>query len=305
MRRREVLDYLVYLVVRVLICIVQAMRIETGHWLAGRLAWVFSDVIRLRDEVVQDNLRQAFPRLSDRRRRQLARQMWEQLFLLVLEVAHATRKIHETNWRSFIRLKDVAGLVRLLLDDRPTVIVTAHFGNFELGGFMLGMLGFPTFTIARALDNLYLDRFLRSFRGRTGQYIIPKNGGYDQIARVMDRGGTMVLLGDQHAGPKGCWVDFFGRPASTHKALALLALGNNAPLTVCSTRRLEKPLRFEMCCLGIVDPLTAADRLGTVRGLTEWYTRSLERLIRAAPDQYWWLHRRWKPRPQRRKKKAA
>ncbi len=305
MRRRDVLDYSVYLVVRILICLVQALRIETGQWLAGGLAWVFCDVIRLREKVVLENLKQAFPQHSDRHRRRLARQMWEHLFLLVLEVAHAPRKIHETNWRNFVRLADEQELVRFLLEDRPVVIVAAHFGNFEIGGFMLGILGFPTYTVARTLDNPYLDRFLCSFRGQTGQYIIPKKGGYEQIARVMASGGTMTLLGDQHAGPKGCWVDFFGRPASTHKAIGLLALGNDAPLAVCSTRRLGRPLRFEVRCTDIVDPLTADDRLGTVRGLTEWYTACLERLIRKAPDQYWWLHRRWKPKPVRRKKKAA
>ncbi len=305
MRPRDVLDYSVYLVVRILICIVQAMRIETGHWLARRLAWLFSDVIRLREKVVLENIEQAFPKLSDSHRRRVARQMWEHLLLLVLEVAHAPRKIHETNWRKFAQLEGVDDLVGLLLEDRPVVIVTAHFGNFEIGGFILGIYGFPTYTVARTLDNPYLDRFLSSFRGQTGQYIIPKNGGYDQIARVMAAGGTMALLGDQHAGPKGCWVDFFGRPASTHKAIGLLSLGNDAPMAVCSTRRLDRPFRFEMRCTDIVDPLVADDGLGTVRGLTEWYTACLERLIRVAPDQYWWLHRRWKPKPVRRKKKAA
>lgn len=303
---RRVVDYLVYVVVRILICAVQAMRMETAERLARGLAWLFSDVVRIRRQVAEENLRHAFPEWSETQRLAIVRQMWEHLFLLVIEVAHAPRKIHETNWRRFVRLKDEDKLVRLLFDDRPTLIVTAHFGNFEVGGFVLGMLGFPTYTVARTLDNVYLDRFLNRFRGQTGQYIIPKNGGYDQIVDVLGRGDAMTLLADQYAGRKGCWVEFFGRPASAHKAIALLALENQAPIVVTSVRRLERPLRFEMAITAVVD-VQAVRQMGTIRDVTQWYTSRLEDIIRREPRQYWWIHRRWKDtrsRP-RSKKRAA
>ena len=179
-----------------------------------------------------------FPNSRPTERLELARRMWEHLFLLVLEVAHVPRKVHETNWRKYITLRGVAPLMRQLLSDRPVIVVTGHFGNFELGGYALGILGFPTFTVARNLDNAYLDRYLASFRAATGQHLIPKNGGYDQIEHVLDGGGTMAFLADQYAGEKGCWVDFFGRPASAHKAISLLALEHDAPVAVCYARRL-------------------------------------------------------------------
>ena len=154
--------------------------------------------------------------------------------------------------------------------------------------------------MARTLDNRYLDRFVNRFRGASGQYIIPKNGGYDQILRVLGAGGAMAFLADQYAGPKGCWVEFFGRPASAHKAIALLSLEHDAPIAVCWARRLGRPLQFEVRLSGVADPRLAGDDLGSVRQLTQWYTSRLEAMIREAPDQYWWLHRRWKdPRPQR------
>jgi len=304
--RKPLLDYLVCLVVRLLVCFAQAIRIETGHRLARGLAWLLGDVLRVRGDVVDENLRHAFPELSQDERRKLARRMWEHLLLLALEVAHAPRKIRETNWRRYVRLNGVDGVMRLLLSDRPTVIVTAHFGNFEIGGFLLGLLGFPTYTVARNLDNPYLDRYLTQFRGATGQHIIPKNGGYEDILRVLGSGGAMSFLGDQHAGPKGCWVEFFGRPASAHKAIALLSLEHDAPMAVCGARRVGRPLQFEMTCVGIADPRDAADEVAGIQQLTQWYSRRTEAMIRTAPDQYWWLHRRWKdPRPPRRKAKKA
>jgi KDO2-lipid IV(A) lauroyltransferase len=306
MWRQRIVDFLVYVVVRILICTVQAMRLETGQRLARTLAWLFCDVVKIRRQVVDDNLAHAFPGMSPAERLHLTRRMWEHLFLLVLEVAHTPRKIHETNWRDYVRLTNAPQLVRCLLDDRPTLVVAAHLGNFEVGGYVLGILGFPTSTVARTLDNPYLDRFVEQFRGGTGQRIIPKNGGYDQIVEVLARGGTMTFLADQYAGAKGCWVQFFGRPASAHKAIALLSLDNDARMAVAMSRRLDRPMQFELINFAMTDPHEVGSSVGTIRELTQWYTTRLEEMIRLEPHQYWWLHRRWKDtRPKRREQKAA
>jgi Kdo2-lipid IVA lauroyltransferase/acyltransferase len=306
MRRKQIVDFLVYFVVRILICIVQAVPMETGHRLARGLAWLFCDVLHIRSRVVDDNLAHAFPEMAPAERINLCRRMWEHLFLLVLEVAHAPRKIHETNWRDFVKLKNEAMLIRRLFDDRPLLIISSHHGNFEVGGYILGILGFPTYTVARTLDNPYLDRFVNQFRGGTGQRMIPKNGGLDQIVEVLSGGGTMTFLADQYAGPKGCWVEFFGRPASAHKAIALLALEHNARMSVSVSRRLDRPMQFELWNHAMIDPHEVGSSVAGVRELTQWYTSRLEDLIRETPDQYWWLHRRWKDtREKKPQKKAA
>jgi KDO2-lipid IV(A) lauroyltransferase len=218
-------------------------------------------------------------------------------------VAHAPRKIHETNWREFMQFSngDVYGSIALA--ERPSLVVSAHFGNFELGGFLLGVLGFPTHTVARTLDNPHLDAFLNRFRGRTGQRMVPKKGGYEQIVRVLAGGGVMTFLADQYAGSKGCWVDFFGRPASVHKAIALFSLDNQAHLMVGCTRRLERPMRFVLEVYAATDPATNPPEAASVKTLTQWYTSRLEEIIRRSPHQYWWLHRRWKDT--RRKRRAG
>jgi Kdo2-lipid IVA lauroyltransferase/acyltransferase len=306
MKWQRIVDFLVYAAVRTMICVVQAMRIETGQQLARAFAWLFCNVLHIRSGVVDDNLAHAFPELSPTERHKLIRKMWEHLFLLVLEVAHTPRKIHETNWRDYVQLVNVAELVRQLLDDRPVLVVTAHLGNFEVGGYVLGILGFPTYTVARTLDNPYLDQFVNSFRGRTGQHIIPKNGGYDKMLEVLAQGGTMTFLADQAAGDKGCWVEFFGRPASAHKAIALLALDNNAKMSVCVARRLDQPMHFEMIHHDTIDPNDVGNSTKSIFQLTQWYTTRLEELIQEKPGQYWWLHRRWKDtREKKRDRKQA
>jgi KDO2-lipid IV(A) lauroyltransferase len=305
---QNIAHFLTYLAVRLFVCLVQAVRMETCERLADLLATIATDIVPLRRQLIDENLRHAFPQLSGDRRRRIAKRMWKHLFLLVAEVAHAPRKIHETNWRDYARLKDADKLVRLLLDERPVLMVSGHFGNFELCGFILGILGFPTHTVARPLDNPYLHSFVNRFRGATGQHIIPTKGGYDRILAVLRGAGTMAFLADQYAGTKGCWVTFFGRPASAHKAIALLALDNDAPMVVGCAKRTGVPLHYELAITDVADPRNAADRSMTgVRPLTQWYTKAIEHFVRLSPEQYWWLHDRWKDRrsAKQRRRQAA
>ena len=301
---KRLTDWLVYLVVRLAICLVQALSLESCHAIARVLAWVACDLVRLRQRVVDDNLRHVFPDLADGQRRDLARRMWEHLLLMGCEIAHAPRKVHETNWRRYFRFNGKREMVEYLLDPRPTVFVSGHFGNFELSSYMMGLFGFPTYAIARPLDNPYLDRYVNQFRSTHGQFILPKEGSAAQVDAVLRSGGVIALLGDQHAGPKGCWVDFLGRPASCHKAVALFTLVSGAPLVVAYGRRIGGPLQFELGVAGIADPQIPSEDQSGVKPLTQWYNRVLEQIILASPEQYWWVHRRWKGAPAKKEKRT-
>src|SRR5208282_4553765 len=98
--------------------------------------------------------------------------------------------------------------------------------------YVLGLLGVKSYAVARPLDNPYLEDFLRRFRERTGQKLLAKRGDFEQMQTILGKGGIIATLGDQDAGQRGLFVDFFGRPASTHKAMAVLALEYNVPILV-------------------------------------------------------------------------
>jgi KDO2-lipid IV(A) lauroyltransferase len=288
------------LIIRTLIAVVQALPLEACAVGAEGLATIFNGVLGLRKGVIDENLRTAFPELDQRARRQVAWRMWRHLFLMVAEIAHTPRKIHRTNWKQHSQIMNVEKFVRTLTLGRPLVMISAHFGNFELGGYLMGLFGFPSYTVARPLDNKYLDQFVNKFRGRTGQFMLPKEGSGDQIAKLLKRGGILTLLGDQAAGDKACWVDFFGRPASTHKAVAVFSLGSEAPTMVGYARRIGPPLHYEVGMYAVVDPADPEFQLGSVPLLAQWYTDRLEEVVTRSPEQYWWLHRRWKGNPPRR-----
>ncbi len=297
-------QYLVYLAVRITICVVQALPLSACEHGARWLAWLFHDVLRIRRRVTDENLAHAFPQLDATQRGRLARRMWEHLFLFAAEVAHTRRKIHRTNWHQYIRLGGEAQFVRLQLGERPVLLVTAHFGNFELAGYFFALCGYPIHTVARPLDNPYLDRFVNRFRGSTGQIMLSKQGAYDHICSILAGGGTVSFVADQYAGNKGCWIEFFGRPASAHKAIALFALDNDAPMAVGRCQRQGRPLHSVLKLQGIADPRHPSGHTESIRALTAWYHRQFEAFIREAPEQYWWLHRRWKDH-RRRKPRAA
>jgi KDO2-lipid IV(A) lauroyltransferase len=297
---RKIGDYLVYLLVRILFCVVQSLSLEAGQSFAQGLAFLFSRILPIRRQLLHENLKLAFPQLNDTQRRTLIRAMWEHLLLMGIEVALARRKIRDFNWTDHIRLVNAEPLLCLLHQDRPVILVTGHFGNFEVGGFSLGVLTYPSHTVARTLDNPYLHRFVKEFRESTGQFLIAKTGGTPEIIHVLEHNGLMAFLVDQWAGRKGCMVNFFDKPASTFKAIAVLSLQFHAPIVVCHPLRQQNNtdqfqlLHFDMHIMEILDPLHLPPDIQNVKEITQWFTHVLESGIRQRPEQYWWLHRRWR-----------
>ena len=298
---RQICDYLVYLFVRVLFCVVQSLSLGANKAFVRGLAFFFSQIVPFRRQLLYENLLIAFPELNKKEHQAIIRAMWEHLLLMGVEVALARRQIRDFNWTDHIELVHAEPLLSLLHQDRPVILVTGHFGNFEIGGFSLGILSYPSHAVARTLDNPFLHRFITDFRESTGQFLIPKKGGAMEIARVIEHNGLMALLVDQWAGRKqGYMVNFFDKSTATFKAIAILSLRFNAPIVVCYSLRKEREpgqfqaLHFEMHISEILDPLDMPPEIQNAKDITQWFTHVLESGIRQCPEQYWWLHRRWK-----------
>jgi Kdo2-lipid IVA lauroyltransferase/acyltransferase len=314
--RSRIADYLVYLLVRLLVCIVQMLSYRGGRQLARGLAWLIHRIDRRHRQVADENLRHAFgDQLDQAARDRMVRQVYVHFCTMLIEIIQLPRLLHVVNWKNFAELHGGDRMVGGLLSGRPMMIVTGHLGNWEVAGYALGLFGFSTHAIARTLDNPYLDDFLRNFRERTGQKILAKKGDFDQIQELLSGNGVIATLADQDAGQRGQFVDFFNRPASTHKAVALLALEYNTPMLVVGVPRLGKgqhgavcidgPPRYQILLADYIDPQEYQGRPDAVAAITQRYTTALEKVIRLAPEQYFWLHRRWKHQPKARKSKKA
>jgi KDO2-lipid IV(A) lauroyltransferase len=301
-----VADYSVYLVIRIFVCLIQTLSLNAARGLARGLAWLAHRVDRRHREVAKENLRHAFPgRYTDAELDELVRGVYRHFCTMLIEIILLPRRFHTNNWRRYFNLGNGREIIDGLLSGRSVMIVTGHFGNWEMAGYALGLLGFTTYAVARPLDNPYLDRYLRSFREKTGQKILDKKGDYDHMQALLDNGGIIATLADQDAGQRGLFVDFFGRPASTHKAIALLALEHRVLLIVTGTPKVAEPLSYEVLAGDVIYPEEYDGQPDAVRAITQRFTSALERLVRLAPGQYFWLHRRWKHQPVKPRRKAA
>ncbi len=296
--QRPWLDYTAYLAVRLIVAFAQMLTIRQSYALARGLAWILYSVDKRHRKVGVENLEQAFgDTFDDSGRDAIVRGVYIHFCRMIMEMLHLPRRIHLENWREHVRLVGHEAVLDRLMDGRAMIFLSGHYGNWEMAGYLFGLYGYPTYSVARTLDNPYLENYLRSFRERTGQHLIPKKGGYDQMLEVLQSGLVLSMLADQDAGPRGLFVDFFGRPASTHKAIALLAIEHQTPIVVGVARRLGDDFSYEIRCEDIIDPAEFSGTNDDVRLLTQRYTSALERLIRQDPTQYLWLHRRWKHQP--------
>jgi KDO2-lipid IV(A) lauroyltransferase len=297
--RNRVADYAVYVAVRVVVCVLQAVPLRVALGFGNALAWVAYQVDKRHREVARDNLRYAFPELiSDPDKcDRLVRACYRHYCTMVVEIACLPRRIYVHNWRKYGDVVHFDRIVTAVLGDRPVLFVTAHFGNWEMAGYATGVFGLKTYAIARVLDNPYLERFFQKFRQKTGQTILSKSGDFERINAVLTNGGIIATLGDQDAGPKGLFVEFFNRPASTHKAVALLALRHDALMVVVGVPRIATPMKFAVEIEDLIDPRDYPGRRDAVPAITERFTQAIERMVRRHPEQYFWLHRRWKHQP--------
>lgn len=309
--RATATDGLAYAIVRVIVAVIQVLPMDMGDHLCRSLAVVLTGPLAIRRQVIADTLANVYPTASSTQSRQLTLSMWHHLMLMICEVAWAQRRLHRANWTDHIQLIGNRDILATSLVPRSSVLVSGHFGNFEIGCYTFGLMDLKTIAIARTLDNAYIHRWVERFRGAKGQRLVDKNGCAPIVDQFMRDGGALSLLADQHAGDKGLWVDFCGIPASCHKGLALFALTNQAPMLALYTRRVDgRPMQFESALMDMVDPLATDDEHSrvaceSVESLTHWYNRQLERIIDLAPEQYWWLHRRWRTPPPRIAKRFA
>jgi Kdo2-lipid IVA lauroyltransferase/acyltransferase len=311
MALRHRLEFLAF---QVLVCAIDCLSPRAAARVAERMAWfVHFGLPRkwTRFAVARDNLRTAFgDKYSDAEIDRLVYRMWVHLFRTVAEIVQSTRKLHLHSYRQSIQFADFTRTNDAVCSGRRVLLLGGHFGNWEIGPTLFGLWGFPMGIVAREMDNPHLHEWFRNNRESTGHRLMLKNGGYDSMTALLKKGGNLGLLCDQDAGPRGLFVDFFGTPASTFKSIALLALEYDALIVVGYSIRLPDNCwdddsgwsRFEVGCEALIDPRTTMSQ-DPVREITQGYTSALERAVCRAPEQYFWVHRRWKSEPRVRPKK--
>ena len=299
-----IVDWLLYAAVRVFMIFLYLFDVQTSLRFAcflGDLLWKYYQRGRQR---ALDNLRASFPEKSEEWIEQTGRRSFQQLVMLTIDVLVTPRLVQKHNWRQYARFTKAEYPKWMMKEGKGLILVTAHYGNFELIGYMAGLFGFDVYSVARPLDNKYLNRFLYGVRQRHGLKLIDKKGAAEMMPQIIEQGSTLGFIADQDAGRKGVFVDFFGRKASTYKSIGLLAITYNLPIAVGCTRRVDNRFFFEYVLSRIIFPSEWADKEDPLMWVSTAYTKAIEDFVREDPTQYWWVHRRWKTRPKEERQKT-
>jgi len=303
-KHNPITDWLFYLALRTLMVFLHLFDVETNLNIAcflGRLLWKHYHRGRKR---ALDNLRASFPEKSEQWIWKTAKRSFEHIAMLAVDVLFTPRLVKPYNWWSYSRYKNVERVKWMMKEGRGLLMVTGHYGNFEIMGYLLGLFGFEIYSIARPLDNKFISKHLYGVRQQAGQRIIDKKGAAELMARISSSGATLGFIADQDAGRKGIFVDFFGRKASTYKSIGLLAITNDIPIAVGYSRRVDNRFYFEIGINRIIFPQEWAEKDDPLTWVTAEYTKAIEEFVRQDPTQYWWLHRRWKHRPKEERQES-
>jgi KDO2-lipid IV(A) lauroyltransferase len=296
--RNDLVDRLQYVALRFVSMILHSFPVNANLQTAKLIGTLMYRFDRRHRERALANLRRSFPEMTERQRQRLALRSNQDLVKLGVEVLFTTRLIHLETWGKYIDLENFREVVALLTRKvQGLILLTGHYGNWEILGYLLATLGFRTTSVARPLDNPYVNEWVLGVRERQGQRIIDKNGATNEVIDVLTNKGAVGFIADQNAGSKGVFVDFFGRKASTYKSIGLIAMQFDVPVVIGYARRHPKKFQFTVGVEDIIYPPDWKSQDDPLRYITQRYTKALEDVVRKEPGQYLWVHRRWKTRP--------
>ncbi len=261
-----------------------------GYYLAGGLR-----------SVAEKNLSIAFPDLGDAERKRLAKGAFHNIGRVLGEMSQFPKATPESlsgviEFR--IEPKVYAEYQRLKADGRGVIIVSPHLGNWEVLVFGWATYDAPMSYLARPLDNAMVEKLTVDLRTKFGNRPIDKTNSMMAAARVLRAEGLLGILADVNAHPKeGVFVSFFGILACTSGGPALLAIRTKSAILPMCAAWDDEAGSYIGVHGPMIFPAATGDRRADVLTTTAAFTAEVEKLIRRFPDQWLWMHKRWKTRP--------
>lgn len=246
--------------------------------------------------VAEENLRHAFPDWDAERRLSVARGVYRHFGRMIIDIlwlrGHSRDEV-----MSRLEVIGREHVEEAMSRGRGAIFVTAHLGNWEVIGLAHGWSFAPIGVVARPLDNPGLDRRLCDFRAMAGNWVIYKQDALREVLRTLRAGGAVAFLIDQNVQEKdGIFVDFFGRPAATTTVVAALAVKTGCALVPGHTT-IGPDGRYRAVYDPPLEWTPSGNKQADVAHITQELTRTIEGWIREHPEQWLWIHRRWKTQP--------
>lgn len=286
------LEYAAARAVQALICALPAGAArELGAGL-GTLAYALG----IRRGVVRAHLSRIFGgERSEAELSRIARESYRNFGRTTFEYARFPRLTPEAIEET-VSLEGEEHLDRALSEERGAILVAGHFGNWELAA-TLATMGYPLTFLVGEQHNTLVDGLMNRLRARFGVELVPLTGSLMGVLRALRRNRIVAMLSDQDAGRSGIFVDFLGLPASTPYGPGRIAARTGAPLVPGNAVRRARGRHSLVICPPVEPPPEGASPEEAARHYTQAYTTALEGFVRRHPEQYFWMHRRWKTRP--------
>lgn len=272
---------------------------ESMARLAGRgLGFVAYRVIRFRVKIVRSQLAMAFPELDDSERLKIERGFYRHLGLTAIEIL---RLKYLTDEQIVARTphKGFENIQEALKGDKGLFILTAHMGNWEMALCNFGAQGYDTHVVVKEIKGKVGQHLAVSMREKHGVALISRRHSIREIFKVIkNKGGVGFVLDQNMTADEGVFVDFFGQPACTMPGLAIMASRMDAPVIPMSCHRDERGFHQ----IEFFPPIPWEEPEGfsrdeVIRHNTQCYTKALEDIIRRHPEQWLWIHKRWRTQP--------
>ena len=287
-----------YVPARLLASVAQCFPEQRNRVTCNLVARCYAKWNRRHRERAEENLRRSFPDMHPSEVQRIAVASIEHLFQLAgVDAMVMGRAIRPQTWHRHLHFEKSRSAIPLLTSDSPALLLTGHCGNWELLGYGMSVVGYPMAALARPLDNPLLNQWLLGIREAWGLKVLTKWGATPVMQDILEDGGRIGFIADQNAGDQGIFVPFFGRLASAYKSIGLLAMRYDTPILVAMAKRRGLKLDYEIVTGDIIQPSDWKDAEDPLYYITARYTRALEQLVADCPEQYLWIHRRWKSRP--------
>lgn len=286
-------DDQIYRLLRLLVLALGRLPIGVADLCAGFLGGLWFKIDARHRKITLENLTRAFgDQMTPDQIEKLARRVFKNIMNILFELAW-TLKFDRDTFLSHFTFKGVEHMKRAHAKGKGVIGLLCHLGNFEMLIAGIEPVGVKGYAIYRRLDFEPLDRLIREGRRRFNLEVIPRGKSFKKAEAILKRGEIIGSLLDQsvdwYLGP---FVDFFGAPACTHKGFAKLVLKTKAPVVPLYTVRKNRHFTVEF--LPEIPLVETGDPIKDIEINTQNYTSVIESLVRKYPDQYFWVHNRWK-----------
>ncbi len=284
-----------YLLLLFLDALFRRLPFAVGRFKASVLYFLVAYVLRYRQKVIRQNLELAFNGKLPREASALIKDIYRHFVYLWMEFLQSAR-LARTDWQKRINVHNAEIVDEAFAQKKGAVLITGHFGNFEWINILLRLKGYPFAAVAKRQSNPYVDKFILERREQFGTKIFYMREAFKEGIKFLQNNGAIGLVADQDARDKGIFVDFFGHPASTFVGPALYHMRTGAPIILILAVRKDYA-RFDLHFEKVECDWQGLDRDDAIRKITQAHVSALEKWIRRYPEQWFWMHRRWKTQP--------